>query len=99
LWCFALLPRTWYARHGWRRALRLCSARMIRGPGTRGIVALALVGNAAIALVWWLGGARWEATFNAALGLAVGAAVIWFVRVFGSLALRREAMGFGDVTL
>ncbi len=24
LWCFALLPRTWYARHGVLRALQLC---------------------------------------------------------------------------
>ena len=23
LWCFALLPRTWYSQHGWRRALSL----------------------------------------------------------------------------
>jgi leader peptidase (prepilin peptidase)/N-methyltransferase len=33
------------------------------------------------------------------LGLAVGAGLTQFVRVAGSAALRREAMGFGDVTL
>jgi leader peptidase (prepilin peptidase)/N-methyltransferase len=31
--------------------------------------------------------------------LGVGGGLIWFVRFFGKLALRREAMGFGDVTL
>jgi leader peptidase (prepilin peptidase)/N-methyltransferase len=33
------------------------------------------------------------------VGLLVGGGLTWFVRVSGSLALRREAMGFGDVTL
>jgi leader peptidase (prepilin peptidase)/N-methyltransferase len=33
------------------------------------------------------------------IGLLVGGGLTWFVRLAGSLALRREAMGFGDVTL
>jgi leader peptidase (prepilin peptidase) / N-methyltransferase len=33
------------------------------------------------------------------IGLLVGGGLTWFVRVTGSLALRREAMGVGDVTL
>ncbi|HEV3167789.1 MAG TPA: prepilin peptidase [Isosphaeraceae bacterium] len=33
------------------------------------------------------------------LGLAVGGGIIWFFRIFGRLVFRREAMGFGDVTL
>ena len=32
-------------------------------------------------------------------GLLVGGGLTWFFRSAGSLALRREAMGFGDVTL
>jgi leader peptidase (prepilin peptidase)/N-methyltransferase len=32
-------------------------------------------------------------------GLLVGGGLIWFVRVFAPLIFRREAMGFGDVTL
>ena len=32
-------------------------------------------------------------------GLLIGGAVIWAIRIFGRLAFRREAMGFGDVTL
>jgi leader peptidase (prepilin peptidase)/N-methyltransferase len=31
--------------------------------------------------------------------LLTGAGLIWLVRVFGSAAMGREAMGFGDVTL
>jgi len=33
------------------------------------------------------------------LGYLVGGAVVWFVRVFGSLAFGKEAMGLGDVHL
>ena len=36
---------------------------------------------------------------SALVGLGIGGGLIWFVRFFGRLALRREAMGFGDVTL
>jgi leader peptidase (prepilin peptidase)/N-methyltransferase len=31
------------------------------------------------------------------VGLAVGAALVWLVRVFGHIVFRREAMGLGDV--
>lgn len=33
------------------------------------------------------------------LGYLVGGAVVWFVRIFGSLAFGKEAMGLGDVHL
>jgi prepilin signal peptidase PulO-like enzyme (type II secretory pathway) len=33
------------------------------------------------------------------IGLAVGGGVVWAVRIVAGLALRQEAMGFGDVTL
>ncbi len=33
------------------------------------------------------------------LGWAVGGALVWAVRILGGLAFRKEAMGFGDVTL
>ena len=32
-------------------------------------------------------------------GLLVGGAIVWTIRIVGGLILRREAMGFGDVTL
>jgi len=33
------------------------------------------------------------------MGLAGSGGLIWLVRIIGTAALRREAMGFGDVTL
>ena len=42
---------------------------------------------------------RWLGVFSSLVGLAVGGGVIWAIRVIATLALQKEAMGFGDVTL
>ena len=98
-WCFALMPRTWYGRHGWCRALGLSWARLRRDGGTYRCILLGVVGTLAIAGVWRLGGDRWEGLLTALVGMAAGGGIIWAVRIVGSAVLHREAMGFGDVTL
>ena len=45
------------------------------------------------------GGPGWEALLTALVGMAAAGGLIWAVRIIGAAALRREAMGFGDVTL
>jgi prepilin signal peptidase PulO-like enzyme (type II secretory pathway) len=99
LWCFALLPRSWRTRHGLGRALRIFTARIAREPFTRIVAALAVAGASGIIAVWWIAGAGWESLQSALVGLAAGGSIIWLVRIIGRYALRREAMGFGDVTL
>ncbi len=42
---------------------------------------------------------HWDGFLVGMIGLAVGGGLTWAVRLIGSIALRREAMGFGDVTL
>jgi prepilin signal peptidase PulO-like enzyme (type II secretory pathway) len=98
-WCAALLPRTWYNRHGWCRAVQLCWARIVREPVTWRITAMGSIVVAAVTWVWSVGGDSWQALLSAIVGLAVGGATVWAIRVMGSLALGREAMGFGDVIL
>ena len=44
LWCLAILPRTWHARHGWLRALGLCWRRVVRQADTYRILCMAVVG-------------------------------------------------------
>jgi len=99
LWCAAVLPRTWYARHGLRRAAALCWARIVREPSSYRILRMALVGALAVALVWHHGREGWMGLLSALVGMAAGGGLVWMVRVFGGAALGREAMGFGDVTL
>ena len=93
------MPRTWYGRHGWCRALGLSWARLRRDGGTYRCILLGVVGTLAIAGVWRLGGDRWEGLLTALVGMAAGGGIIWAVRIVGSAVLHREAMGFGDVTL
>jgi leader peptidase (prepilin peptidase) / N-methyltransferase len=99
LWCFALLPITWYSRHGWRRAWELCGARICRERTSLLILILAILGPAGIAFAWHCGGDNWVSLLTALVGMATGGLVVWVVRILGSAALKTEAMGFGDVTL
>jgi leader peptidase (prepilin peptidase)/N-methyltransferase len=98
-WAVAILPRSWYSRHGWRRAMQLCCARLRRAPSTRRILRMAAFGSLMIAFVWYHGGTTWEALLSALVGMAASGGLVWAVRVVCSAVLHREAMGFGDVTL
>lgn len=110
LWCVALMPRTWYTRHGYCRAVGLSWARLRRERATRRILLLGAAGTLAVAAVWlWAGqGAwavpggpwpRWTALLSALVGMVASGGLVWAVRVIGTNVLGREAMGFGDVTL
>lgn len=99
LWCVALMPRTWYARHGWCRAIGLCLARLRRSPATRYTAILGLGTSAFIVGVWRCGGPHWQGLLSSLVGMAASGLLIWLVRILGTAALGREAMGFGDVTL
>jgi prepilin signal peptidase PulO-like enzyme (type II secretory pathway) len=99
-WCYGLLPKTIWTRSGVRKLLVYFFARLRRGPGTKLIVGIFVLGTLAIWLVWSFGqGARWQALLSALLGAAFGGGLIWSVRIVAGYALQREAMGFGDVTL
>jgi leader peptidase (prepilin peptidase) / N-methyltransferase len=98
-WCVAILPRSWYARHGWRRAMQLCCVRVRRMPSTRRILRMGVMGSLMAGLVWYRGNAGWEALLSALVGMAASGGLVWAVRVVCSAVLHREAMGFGDVTL
>ncbi len=99
LWCVALMPRTWYPRHGVRRALQLCVARVLRERVTYRILVTGLVGSGGILGVWLPGGAHWVGLLSALVGMTAGGVLVWVVRVLAAVILQKEAMGFGDVTL
>jgi prepilin signal peptidase PulO-like enzyme (type II secretory pathway) len=99
LWCFALAPRIWRGRRGPAFALRLIAARVRRELGRPPLSWILVFGTAAVVLVWWFGEAAWAGLLTALIGLAASGGIVWAVRLIGTAALRREAMGFGDVTL
>ncbi|MDD3469822.1 MAG: A24 family peptidase [Thermoguttaceae bacterium] len=105
-WCFALAPRSWYPRHGWRRAAECCWQRMRRSRWTLGYLLLALIGTGVIITVWYANDRgvaananTWCKLYSSLIGLGVGGGLIWYLRLIGKWVLRQEAMGFGDVTL
>jgi prepilin signal peptidase PulO-like enzyme (type II secretory pathway) len=99
LWCFALAPRIWRGRHGAARALRLIASRLRREFARPPLLVLVVVGSIWTISVWAFSEQRWAGLLTALIGLVGSGGIIWAVRLIGSAALRREAMGFGDVTL
>jgi leader peptidase (prepilin peptidase) / N-methyltransferase len=115
VWAWALLPMTFDFRRGIGAGCRLLWASIIRpARRTRcairvrqrrphaalyGMLLLAFVLSLIIGAVWFLKGDRWDSLLGALLGLAMGGGLTWGVRLIGSYAYGREAMGFGDVTL
>jgi prepilin signal peptidase PulO-like enzyme (type II secretory pathway) len=99
LWCFALAPRIWRGRRGAVFAMRLIAARVGRTFKQWPLRPLIGFGTGAIAIAWYFGERAWVGLFTALVGLVVSGGIVWAVRLIGTAALRREAMGFGDVTL
>jgi prepilin signal peptidase PulO-like enzyme (type II secretory pathway) len=98
-WGFALAPRIWRGRRGPVFALQMIAQRVwteFRRPPFSWML---IAGTAAIVCVWALGDAAWAGLLTALVGLVGSGGIVWAVRLIGTAALRREAMGFGDVTL
>ncbi len=98
-WCFAICPRTWTLRLGWRKAISFLCASMARHEYGRRIGRMWGLGCLLVVCVWCWGETHWQGLLTALVGAACGGGLIWSVRVVASFALRQEAMGFGDVTL
>jgi leader peptidase (prepilin peptidase)/N-methyltransferase len=107
LWCFALAPRIWRGRRGPTFAMQLIAARLNREFARPPLRHLLLAGTCVIVLVWTLAGkgawhgaaGAWGGLLTALIGLVASGGIVWAVRLIGTAALKREAMGFGDVTL
>ena len=99
LWCFALTPRIWRGRRSAISKLKVITRRVVRELTRPPLGVIAWVGSLAIAGVWLWGEAAWIGLLTALVGLVVSGGLVWIVRLVGSAALGREAMGFGDVTL
>ncbi|WP_425616667.1 prepilin peptidase [Anatilimnocola sp. NA78] len=52
-----------------------------------------------VVAVWRVGGVHWQSLLTSLVGFAFAGGLVWGVRIGGTIGLRQEAMGFGDVTL
>lgn len=98
-WCVVLIPALCTLRRGWWKAIQFYFASMARGSAWWKMLLLAALGSAAITAVWRGDGNAWKALLTALIGVAFGGGLIWAVRIGAGVALGKEAMGFGDVTL
>lgn len=109
LWCFGLMRRVWHPGRGLKTALGIFWLRLTRDPSTRFCVALGNFGTILILLGWlyWPSGSgllqrtpeHWLHFWSAIVGMGLAGGGMWIVRYVSSVAMQREAMGFGDVTL
>ncbi|WP_146442646.1 prepilin peptidase [Botrimarina colliarenosi] len=99
LWCFALTPRIWRTRHGVLQGLGMLLQRVGRELVRRPLREILILGVLGVTMAWFTGGDAWRGLLSALVGMIVAGGMVWAVRIVGSLALGKEAMGFGDVTL
>ena len=100
LWCFAFTRRRWRGSRGLIAALKIIAARVVSDFGLRPLREIAVLGTMFVTAVWWWGdGGAWFGLCTALVGLVGCGGAVWLIRILGSAAMGREAMGFGDVTL
>lgn len=75
--------------------------RFRKTPGLTILLGVLLVaGLLAIFMAWrFLPAINLESLYGSILGMAFGGGLVWAVRIIGTYAMQKEAMGFGDVTL
>lgn len=102
-WCFALADRRLILRRGLRKGAEFFFAGLVRSGSWKVLLSMWLFGVIGIAAVWkWAPLAvngPWHGLLTALMGAAVGGGTVWAVRIVAFVAMRVEAMGFGDVTL
>ena len=98
-WCFALSNRRVILRRGAAKAVQYFCVSLVRYPSWKYLLAMWLIGAVAIRIVFGFGGQAWIGLLTALIGMGIGGGVVWTIRIVGSAAMRREALGFGDVTL
>ncbi|MFT5525667.1 MAG: leader peptidase (prepilin peptidase)/N-methyltransferase [Pirellulaceae bacterium] len=98
-WCLAIMPKTVTLKRGpWKAVQYLLASSYRYG---KPWMLMAVVGCAAIGGAWYFlrNTVHWEGLLTGLVGMAFAGGLIWAVRIIGWVALRKEAMGFGDVTL
>jgi len=95
LWAYALVWQVrWSKMKPGSAEVLLLAASLVFLTGHSAVLGLSLPAPAVVAAY-----PRVQGLATSLIGMLVGAGLVWVVRVIGAAALRKEAMGFGDVTL
>ena len=106
-----MMPRVWRTNRGVKKAWAIFCARLAKEPSTRFFFSLGNLGTLVILGVFFcsqylpprssmhLWTDHWLYLWTALLGMGIAGGFMWAVRFVSSLAMGREAMGFGDVIL
>lgn len=98
-WCLAVTPAIVTSRRGLVKGVQFFAVSILRSGTWRIFVGLAVIGLVAIPIVWSIGGKHWQGMLTSIVGMVAGGGLVWTIRIVASGALKKEAMGFGDVTL
>jgi len=104
-WCLAVTPAIITSRRGLVNGVRYFFASIVRHGTWLQLAVLSLIGLVTIPLVWWLAGTatigvqHWRGMLTSIVGIVLGGGLVWTIRIVASVALKKEALGFGDVTL
>ena len=100
VWCFAIADRVLILRRGWKKAIQFFFAALVRYTNLWLLGSIWLLGMLGISLVYArMPAEHWQSLFTSLVGVTLGCSIVWSIRIVGGLAMKREAMGFGDVTL
>ncbi len=99
-WCFGMADRRWISRRGMNKAFVYFFAALRRNPTTKLLLGLWIAGLICLSVAYCtVAPPRWEALLSSLFGIGLGGVLVWGFRIAAAVAMRQEALGFGDVTL
>ena len=99
-WCCAFGNLMWISRRGFSKGVQYAIVSFLRSFNLPLILLMSAVGSVLIIASYvWLPPGQWRALLSTLIGIGLGGALVWGMRLVARIAIGREALGFGDVTL
>lgn len=99
-WCCAFGNLRWISRRGFVKGVQFAIVGFLRSFNLPMIIALGITGGGLILAAYtWLPPTQWRSLLSSLVGIGLGGALVWSLRLISGFVFGREALGFGDVTL
>ena len=99
-WCCAFGNLRWISRRGFSKGVQYAIVSFLRSFNLPLILLMSAVGSVLIIASYvWLPPGQWRALLSSLIGIGLGGALVWGIRLMARIVVGREALGFGDVTL